>query len=91
MPREAINVSNASILTVGGPLLPRGRTFETADWRILAGCWHPVTLVRDVGAKPLGVTLLGAPLVVYKAGKKIVIAEDLCPHSGVPLSMGGRR
>ncbi|MBO1360508.1 aromatic ring-hydroxylating dioxygenase subunit alpha [Acetobacter sacchari] len=70
------------------PLLPRGCTFEPADWRILAGCWHPVALVRDIGAKPLSVTLLDAPLVVYRAGKEIVIADDLCPHRGVPLSMG---
>ncbi|MFT8789447.1 aromatic ring-hydroxylating oxygenase subunit alpha [Komagataeibacter saccharivorans] len=68
--------------------LPRTMTFEVDDWNILARCWHPVALVRELGDRPLGVTLLDAPLVVYRAGDSIVVADDLCPHRGVPLSMG---
>ncbi|EFG84251.1 (2Fe-2S)-binding protein [Novacetimonas hansenii] len=70
-------------------ILPRNMTFDVDDWNILARCWYPVALVRDLGAQPLSMTLLDAPLVIYRAGEgDIVIADDLCPHRGVPLSMG---
>ncbi len=72
----------------GNHALPRNMTFDVDDWNILARCWYPVALVRELGDQPLGVTLLDAPLVVYRAGDSIVIADDLCPHRGVPLSMG---
>lgn len=68
--------------------LPRDLTFDVDDWLILASHWHPVALVREVREQPLGVTLLDVPLVVYRAGEDIVVADDLCPHRGVPLSMG---
>ncbi|MBR0560435.1 aromatic ring-hydroxylating oxygenase subunit alpha [Neokomagataea anthophila] len=68
--------------------LPRNCTFEAEDWEILSHFWYPIALVRDVGEKPLGVTLLDETLVVYRAGDEIVVAQDLCPHRGVPLSMG---
>lgn len=68
--------------------LPRDLSFDEDDWLILASYWYPVALVRELEEKPLGVTLLDAPLVLYRAGDEIVIAGDLCPHRGVPLSMG---
>jgi phenylpropionate dioxygenase-like ring-hydroxylating dioxygenase large terminal subunit len=68
--------------------LPRDCTFEPDDWAILARCWYPVALSRDVTDKPVSATLLDEPLVVYRADEQIVIAYDLCPHRGVPLSMG---
>jgi phenylpropionate dioxygenase-like ring-hydroxylating dioxygenase large terminal subunit len=70
------------------PRLPPGCTFVPEDWERLARCWYPVALVREVGTEPLGVTLLDAPLVIYRAGDAIVVADNLCPHRGVPLSMG---
>ncbi|AHK72072.1 (2Fe-2S)-binding protein [Gluconobacter oxydans] len=73
--------------TAAAPL-PRNCTFEAADWDLLSRCWHPVALARELEEKPLGVTLLDVPLVLYRAGGTIVIADDLCPHRGVPLSMG---
>jgi vanillate O-demethylase monooxygenase subunit len=45
-------------------------------------------MVREIGEKPVGTRLLDQPLVVYKAGDEIVIAADICPHRGVPLSLG---
>ncbi|NHN92704.1 aromatic ring-hydroxylating dioxygenase subunit alpha [Acetobacter sicerae] len=69
--------------------LPRHCTFDASDWTILAACWHPVALSRELThSAPLGVTLLDAPLVLYRSGHAIVVADDLCPHRGVPLSMG---
>ncbi|GBQ61560.1 vanillate O-demethylase oxygenase [Ameyamaea chiangmaiensis NBRC 103196] len=77
-------------VTVTDPVfdLPRGCTFDAADWAILARCWYPVAVARDVGDQPVGGVLLDAPLVIYRADGVLVVADDLCPHRGVPLSMG---
>jgi vanillate O-demethylase monooxygenase subunit len=68
--------------------LPRNCTFDAQDWHILARHWYPVALSREVRAGPVSATLLDEPLVVYHAGEETVVAHDLCPHRGVPLSMG---
>jgi vanillate O-demethylase monooxygenase subunit len=68
--------------------LPQDCTFDPADWAILARHWYPVALSRDIADTPVGVRLLDEPLVVYRADGDVVIAGDLCPHRGVPLSMG---
>ncbi len=68
--------------------LPRACTFDPADWQIIARYWYPVALAREVGAPPLGVTLLDQTLVVYRLDGQVVIADDICPHRGVPLSLG---
>ncbi|MET7420704.1 aromatic ring-hydroxylating dioxygenase subunit alpha [Dactylosporangium sp. NPDC005555] len=70
-----------------GPL-PRNCTFEPADWAILARGWYPVARSADVGDAPVAATLLDARLVVYRAADTVVVADDLCPHRGVPLSFG---
>jgi vanillate O-demethylase monooxygenase subunit len=69
-------------------VLPRNCTFDADDWLILARHWYPVALVREIGEKPLGTHLLDQPIVVYKADGEIVVAADICPHRGVPLSLG---
>jgi phenylpropionate dioxygenase-like ring-hydroxylating dioxygenase large terminal subunit len=69
-------------------VLPRACTFDAADWAILARHWYPVALSREVVAAPLSVTLLDELLVVYRIGSEVVVANDVCPHRGVPLSMG---
>jgi vanillate O-demethylase monooxygenase subunit len=68
--------------------LPRGCTFLAPDWQILAQHWYPVALSREVETGPVGARLLDEPLVVYRAGGEIVVANDICPHRGVPLSIG---
>ncbi len=72
------------------PDLPRNCTFEADDWAILARHWYPVVLVRDLGEKPIGTKLLDEPLVIYRAEGKVVVASDICPHRGVPLSLGSQ-
>jgi vanillate O-demethylase monooxygenase subunit len=71
-------------------VIPRGCTFDPADWEILARHWYPVALARDLGARPLSAKLLDEPLVIYRAGETVVVARDICPHRGVPLSMGSQ-
>lgn len=68
--------------------LPRNCTFTAPDWRILAKHWYPVAIARDVGDGPVAGKLLDESLVIYRAGGKFVVAPDICPHRGVPLSLG---
>ncbi len=70
------------------PVLPRNCTFDAADWAILASYWYPIALVRELENTPLAVKLLDEELVIYRADGHIVVARDICPHRGVPLSMG---
>ncbi len=68
--------------------LPRHCTFDPSDWQILSRSWFPVAIAAELADAPLAAVLLDQPLVVYRAGSEIVVADDLCPHRGVPLSMG---
>ena len=68
--------------------LPKNCTFDADDWAILATFWYPVALTREVTIAPVSARLLDEQLVVYRSGDSIVIARDLCPHRGVPLSLG---
>ena len=70
--------------------LPQGCTFASDDWVRLSRCWFPIALVREIEDKPVGAVLLDAPLVIFRSHGAIVIANDLCPHRGVPLSLGKR-
>jgi phenylpropionate dioxygenase-like ring-hydroxylating dioxygenase large terminal subunit len=68
--------------------LPRGCTFAAADWAILARHWYPIALAREIEDGPVSAKLLDERLVVYRVGTEVVVANELCPHRGVPLSMG---
>ncbi len=68
--------------------LPRECTFEADDWAILARYWYPIALSREIAAAPTRATLLDERLVVYRAAGEVVVANDICPHRGVPLSAG---
>lgn len=76
--------------TAAAPLSPpRDCTYTPGDWAALAAFWHPVCFSSDIGTeKPLPVTLLDERLVLYRAGGRVVAAQDLCIHRGVPLSSG---
>ncbi len=63
-------------------------TFEPEDWSKLARHWYPIALSREVADGPVGAVLLDQPLVIYRLGETLVVANDLCPHRGVPLSIG---
>lgn len=63
-------------------------SFDPSDRAILARHRFPVARGRDVRTAPVAATLLDAPLVVYRAGGTVVVADDICPHRGVPLSLG---
>lgn len=52
-----------------------------AHW--LVGCQ-----ASQLTYRPLGSVVLGTPLVLYRAGDGVVVAEDRCPHRNAPLSHG---
>ena len=54
----------------------------------MARSWFPVAIEDQLAAGPVGGVLLDQPLVIYRSGDEVVVADDLCPHRGVPLSMG---
>lgn len=75
--------------TADAPLpLPRNLTFDPDDWQIIARHWYPVALSSEVTEGPLGVTLLDTPLVVYRFQGEVVVADNLCTHRGMMLSLG---
>ena len=67
---------------------PHHGTFDADDWHILARHWYPIVRSVDLATSPHTARLLDQPLVVYRADDEIVVADDLCPHRGVPLSAG---
>jgi phenylpropionate dioxygenase-like ring-hydroxylating dioxygenase large terminal subunit len=55
---------------------------------MLSRMWFPVARVQDLDAGPFAATLLGRRLVVYRAGGRVAVADDRCPHRGGRLSDG---
>ncbi|MDQ0935618.1 Rieske 2Fe-2S domain-containing protein [Streptomyces turgidiscabies] len=70
------------------PAPPRDSTFAPDDWAVLARHRYPVALSGEVGDAPTAVRLLDETLVAYRVSGNVVVAHDICPHRGVPLSLG---
>ncbi|MCY4154944.1 MAG: Rieske 2Fe-2S domain-containing protein [Gammaproteobacteria bacterium] len=67
---------------------PADSAIAEHDWHILAGFWHPLAFVSEIGAEPLAARLLDTDLVIYKTRQDITVAKDQCPHRGAKLSLG---
>ena len=67
---------------------PRNCTFSATDWDALAPCWYPIAFSREVTDQPVAATLLDQRLVIWRTSAGLSVANDLCFHRGVPLSMG---
>jgi vanillate O-demethylase monooxygenase subunit len=76
-----------SAVMTGQQHLPVNCTFDPDDWPKLARHWYPVALSREVADGPVAATLLDAPLVIYRLGGQVIVADGLCPHRGVPLGL----
>jgi phenylpropionate dioxygenase-like ring-hydroxylating dioxygenase large terminal subunit len=50
--------------------------------------WHPVAAEADVGDAPIGETLLGESIVLFRSEAGISAFKDLCAHRGAKLSLG---
>ena len=78
-------------LTPTKSTLPKDCTFSPSDWQILSQFWYPIALQREITDQPIAVTLLDQPLVIWRSASGISVADDRCPHRGIPLSMGHLR
>lgn len=67
---------------------PCASSFNPQDWAILARHWYPVARAQDVQQTPVTARLLDVPLVLFRTSEGLCVARDVCPHRGVPLSMG---
>jgi phenylpropionate dioxygenase-like ring-hydroxylating dioxygenase large terminal subunit len=63
-------------------------SFDPGDRELLARHWYPIALATAVGAAPFKAMLLDEPLVAYRVRGELVVARDVCPHRGVPLTLG---
>ena len=72
----------------GSQVYPRDCTFSQSDWTAIAPFWYPIAFSRDIGDRPHAATLLDRRLVIWKTGSGLSVANDICLHRGVPLSMG---
>src|SRR3974377_2452185 len=55
----------------------------------LKNCWYVAAQADEVGVAPLGRTLLGEPVVLYRKEDGTAVAlEDRCCHRRAPLSKG---
>jgi phenylpropionate dioxygenase-like ring-hydroxylating dioxygenase large terminal subunit len=50
--------------------------------------WHPVATSRELGSKPLGVSLDDERIVIWRSGQRVSAFRDLCIHRGTALSLG---
>lgn len=68
--------------------LPAHCSFTAHDWQLLSQYWYPVARAIDINQQPMKATLLDESLVLYRINDQIVVAKDVCPHRGVPLTLG---
>ncbi|WP_322056364.1 aromatic ring-hydroxylating dioxygenase subunit alpha [Paraburkholderia sp. J63] len=57
-------------------------------YRALRRYWHPVAYAGDLLDKPLGVTLLGEPVVIARLNGVVTALHGRCPHKGTALALG---
>ncbi len=72
--------------------MPHLRAPDTKAKISVARCtdyWYVACASKSLGKKPLAVTILGIPMVIFRASDGQAGALlDRCPHRNVPLSMG---
>lgn len=55
----------------------------------IKNAWYVAAWDHEVGPQPLGRTILGVPVVLWrKLDGEVVAMRDACPHRMLPLSMG---
>ena len=51
--------------------------------------WYMAGWSEQLGDKPLAITMLNEPIVIFRGGRGVIGAlADVCPHRAVPLSLG---
>lgn len=70
------------------PMPPTHHTFDPENWLRLAHCWRPVVRICDITGASVKVTLLDKQLVIYRVKGQVMVARNVCPHRGMPLTLG---
>lgn len=68
--------------------VPPHCTFHAEDRHILAQHWYPIGRSEDITEQPYKAKLLDEALVAFRVKGELVVARDVCPYRGVPLSLG---
>ncbi|MBV9390242.1 MAG: aromatic ring-hydroxylating dioxygenase subunit alpha [Chroococcidiopsidaceae cyanobacterium CP_BM_ER_R8_30] len=76
------------ISTTRSTIYPKDCTFAHSDWDALAPFWYPIAFSHEVNDRPIATKLLDQRLVVWRTSAGVSIANDICLHRGIPLSMG---
>ena len=75
----------------GGCWRMRASPMSETDLTPLRPYWYPVALSSEVASEPVGVTILGEQVAVYRSAGGLHALEDLCLHRGSRLSLGSVR
>jgi len=68
--------------------LAPGPAAIAAYYSALERYWHPVATTESVAGRPVGLELLGRPLVLVRLDGRLCCFEDVCRHMGTALSIG---
>src|SRR5205823_4573926 len=68
--------------------LAPGPAAIAAYYAALERYWHPVATTESVAGRPVGLELLGRPLVLVRLDGRLCCFEDVCRHMGTALSIG---
>lgn len=82
------NASGAGSWSAGDANASGEAAIDPGELGVLRACWHPVARSAAIDDQPVGVELLGRPMVVFRSGGRAAVAADRCPHRGSPLSLG---
>jgi len=62
---------------------------DTPGGALLRRYWQPVALAKDLGKRPLAITVMGEELVLFRdSNGKVGLLDRYCPHRAVDLSYG---
>lgn len=50
--------------------------------------WYAASWSRDLGHEPLGLRIIGKPIVLFRTADGVAVLEDLCAHRFAPLRLG---
>lgn len=87
-PQSIFHKTDRAIAPPTTPVYPRNCTFALSDWDAIAPFWYPIAFSQAVTDQPIGTILLDQRLVIWRTHAGISVANDICLHRGVPLSMG---
>ncbi|MFI0483510.1 Rieske 2Fe-2S domain-containing protein [Actinomadura sp. 9N215] len=61
---------------------------DDLEYRFLRHTWFPVARADDLDDGPVEGRILDVPLVVFRAGDEVRVADAACPHRGAALWQG---